>query len=369
LFFATFSVANEAVFWLSANLNEGTYTLFLLSSLIFLSKFLEKGSRRNSAISLTLYVLALLSKESAIVLPVLVFLTCWLFRIGLRRAIRLSLPYAVIASTFVVARILPWLGGEFYSQGEYSIGSHVIINMVAYLASLGTLGALTTWVRLGDNYQIVLDATQAFKQFAWILIAILIPSIWFFIKRTSRVTKYFSLWALVMLVPYVPLSYLQIRYLYAATVGLALLLSSKLPLPNVLSGFRLRHFSTGLRVGAILAIIAFGIASNNFGSAYYSQLGDTYRNIIQDIRPFTGTFPEGSVLVFVNLPTVTSGNTLPTLGNAIRLYYGQSLTIVSIDSATALHEKLAEYAGRPVFVFVFDPSTLHVKQEPTASAS
>lgn len=361
LFFVTFSVANEAVFWLSADLNEGTYTLFLLASLVFFSKFLERGSRKDYTLSLAVFVLSLLSKESAIVGPVLVFLTCWLSLRTSRRTIRLSLPYALIASIFVVARILPWQSGEFYLQGEYSIGPHVVINMVAYLLSLGTLGVLTTWVRLGDDYQFVLAATQALKSFAWVFILILIPSVWFFLKLTGRATKYCVLWVLVTLLPYVPLSYLQIRYMYLATVGLALFLSSKLVFPDTLSGVHFRSLSNNLRIGAIIVIIAFGIVSNNIGSTYYTQLGDTYHNIIQDIRPPTGKFPEGSVIIFLNLPKVTSGNSLPTLGNAIRLYYGESLTVVGVDSA-ALRETLDEYQGRPVFVFIFDPSTLHVNQ-------
>lgn len=302
---------------------------------------------------------------------ILVLLTCWLSLVTSRRAIRLSLPYAAIAFVFVLTRIFPWLGGEFYTEGAYSIGPHVFANMAAYLVSLASLGALTTWVRLGDNYQLVLDVTQALGPFTWIMMLTLIPVVRLFLKRTGRATKYFVLWAVVTLVPYVPLSYLQIRYMYLPTVGLALFLSSKLSqfsLPKTVSSMHSRSVSRNLKIGAIIAIIAFGIASNNIGSVYYTQLGDIYRNIIQGIRPPTGTFPAGSVLIFVNLPTVTSGNTLPTLGNAIRLYYGQSLTIVSVDSAT-LKEKLKEYTGRPVFVFVFDPSTLHVNQEHTASAS
>jgi hypothetical protein len=123
----------------------------------------------------------------------------------------------------------------------------------------------------------------------------------------------------------------------------------------------LKRFSAGLRVATIIAIIGFGISSNNIGSAYYDKLGSAYRNILQDIRPPEGRFPDGSVLIFVDLPQVTSGNTLPTLQSAVRLYYGQTLTVVAVDS-NGLHDAVAKYQGRLVFVFKFDPDTFHVTQ-------
>ncbi len=116
-----------------------------------------------------------------------------------------------------------------------------------------------------------------------------------------------------------------------------------------------------MRVVLVLALVVFEILSNNLSGSYYGQLGTVYSNIIRDIYPAGGKFPENSVLIFLDLPRLTGGNTLPDVDVAVKLYYGQSLTILTIGF-DALRNTLANYQGRPVFVFKFDPVTVHVKQ-------
>jgi hypothetical protein len=165
---------------------------------------------------------------------------------------------------------------------------------------------------------------------------------------------------LAALLPFAPYVVLQIRYMYAATIGLALLIS-KMIVPARITPKGLKHLATNLRVILLLVIVGFGILSNNLGSSYYGKLGTVYLNIIQDIRPAGGRFPENSVLIFLDMPRLTGGNTLPEVDVAVRLYYSQPLTILTISS-DALHDTLANYQNRPVFVFKLDTASLHVKQ-------
>jgi hypothetical protein len=178
--------------------------------------------------------------------------------------------------------------------------------------------------------------------------------------------KYGALWTFVTLLPYLSMAFLQIRYMYAATVGFALLVSA-LPLSsNGSRSMRFVHIPPSLKAMTIVVIIIFGILSNKMASAYYANVGNAYRNIVNDIEPPGGAFPEDSVLIFLNLPHLTSGQTLPHLVSAIQLYYGQPPTVVSVDSREVC-EVLANYQGRTVLVFEFDQSTLHVRQiEPCA---
>jgi hypothetical protein len=148
--------------------------------------------------------------------------------------------------------------------------------------------------------------------------------------------------------------------MYAATVGFALLLPALLFSSNGSRGMRSERLPVSLKGTMIVVIIAFGILSNNVASAYYANVGNAYRNILNDIRPPGDAFPEDSVLIFLDLPHLTSGQTLPHLAYAIQLFYGQSLTVVSVDSGEVC-EVLARYENRTILVFQFDQSTLHVR--------
>ena len=359
LFFVTFSAASEAVFWIAANSTEGIYTLFLLSSLLLFCRFLETRSRRYFVASLVLCVASFLSKESAISLVFLVFLTGRFLRVPLRKAIGYSLPYAVIGIGFLGTRVQPWLNGPF-AQGLYTIGPHVLVNLISYSAALASFGALTMLARLQGSYQSVLGITQSLMPYVTILAIGSVLLFLIVLRSANRAVRYGALWTLATLLPYVSLVFLQIRYMYAATVGFALLLSALLVSSNGSRGMRSERLPVSLKGTMIVVIIAFGILSNNVASAYYANVGNAYRNILNDIRPPGDAFPEDSVLIFLDLPHLTSGQTLPHLAYAIQLFYGQSLTVVSVDSREVC-EVLARYESRTILVFQFDQSTLHVR--------
>jgi hypothetical protein len=360
LFFVTFSAASEAVFWIAANSTEGIYMLFLLSSLLLFWKFLETQSQTYFVASLVLFLVSLLSKESAISLLFLIFLTGWFSRVRLRKVIGYALPYAAIGVGFLATRVQPWLSAPF-AQGKYTIGPHVLINLISYLAALASFGALSMLARLQGGYQSVLGITQSLMSYAAILAIGSALTFLIVLRSANRAVKYGALWTLATLLPYVSLLFLQIRYMYGATVGFALLLSALLFSSNGSRGRRFARFPLSLKAAVIVVIIIFGILSNNVASAYYANVGNAYRNILNDIRPPGGAFPENSALIFLDLPRLTSGQTLPQLVSAIQLYYGQSLTVVSIDSEEVC-EVLANYQGRTILVFQFDQSTLHVRQ-------
>jgi hypothetical protein len=358
LFFVTFAAANEAVFWFAASTTEGLYTMFLLLSLLMFAKFLDTRFSRYYVASLSLFVVSLLSKESAVALVLLVLGTGWLGFLPFKSALRFALPYGLVGLGFLASISQPWLAGW---GTVYSLGPHVLLNLLSYLASLASLGILTTISRTQGGYELMLGLTQGLTSaFAIIAAAVFLLSIKI-IRSTNKIAKYALLWMLIALVPYSPLIFLQIRYMYLATIGAAILLAAILASRRTLSmgrGARLRKKISAI---VIAAMVIAGILLNNIGSAYYANLGDSYRNILHDIKPPTGTFPAGTVLVFLGLPRTTSGQIIPHLQSAIRLYYGGSLVVVAVDS-DSLQGVLSKYQGRPVFVYEFNSSTAHVTQ-------
>lgn len=81
LLFAVHPIHAEATAWISAR-NELLSALFMLFSYLTFILFLEKGKKTILFISLLSFFMALLSKEMAITLPLLVFLHVWCFTEG-----------------------------------------------------------------------------------------------------------------------------------------------------------------------------------------------------------------------------------------------------------------------------------------------
>ncbi len=81
--------------------------LFALSSALFLFKYVRTNAVQHLAVSLAAFALALLSKESAVLmLPVLCGLLYTFTKFDIKRLIRLSLPYLGVTAVF----LLIWFG-------------------------------------------------------------------------------------------------------------------------------------------------------------------------------------------------------------------------------------------------------------------
>lgn len=104
LVFAVHPVHSEAVTWLAAR-NESLTALFMLASLYLYILFRERQKTGLLGISLALFFLALLSKEMAVTLPVLIFLYEACFRPGDWTA-RLKWPivYGLVLIPYFVIR-------------------------------------------------------------------------------------------------------------------------------------------------------------------------------------------------------------------------------------------------------------------------
>ena len=196
-FFAVYAGHQEAVMWYNSA-HEELLLLFGVASFLAWVKFLERGSWRWYAVSLAAFLLALLSKETAIVFVLLLLLP---MAPSGRRRVGFWLPFALMAAAEV------WLlfGVRSYSfrfhDGSFSLHAPFWITWPeSYLRLLWVWGLLALAALL------VLRATQY--------------------RRTAVIA---AVWTGLALVPYSFITYmhrLPSRHTYLASAGLALLVGA-----------------------------------------------------------------------------------------------------------------------------------------------
>lgn len=105
LVFAVHPVHAEAIAWASGR-NEPLSALFMFASLYLYILYKERNKTQYIALSLFLFFTALLSKEMAITLPVIIFLYELCFRKGtIKQKIQLPVWYGLIAVFYLIIRM------------------------------------------------------------------------------------------------------------------------------------------------------------------------------------------------------------------------------------------------------------------------
>lgn len=109
IIFMTSGSHGEALFWISS-LNGVVENVFTLAALIFFILWRQKGKKGFYALSLALFALALLTKESAISLPIILLLYDFLLggKVGwvdaTKRSARSCWPFAAVGLGFILLR-------------------------------------------------------------------------------------------------------------------------------------------------------------------------------------------------------------------------------------------------------------------------
>jgi hypothetical protein len=125
--FAVSWVVSEAPTWISSVTSLLLTFFYLLTLLLFIRK------RYNLAIFT--FILALLSKESAVTLVAALLLYEFFFR---RKDMKLKtyVPFAAITAVYLAMQFFMQQGSEFVKTGAYAIGFHFFENIMVYLIVL-----------------------------------------------------------------------------------------------------------------------------------------------------------------------------------------------------------------------------------------
>jgi tetratricopeptide (TPR) repeat protein len=242
LLFGVYPATIESAAWI-AGATDPLLAIFLLSAFLVYLKAWDQQSRHIRAVSLVLYVLALMVKETAVVLPLLVLGHAWLYRdeipedlVGPNRSrvgsiLRSFLPYAAFTGIYLVERSLILSAGQPPAEAT------------------GTKAMILTWPKLVWFYLRLLFVPNAISphynlkaQMEFGTVGVLLPAlallalfgaiVWSLRKvapETRRQLGFALVWIFVPILPVLyirrmaPGDFAHIRYLYLSVIGLALL--------------------------------------------------------------------------------------------------------------------------------------------------
>lgn len=226
----------EAVAWLSGTAD---LTAAFWLSLAFLCYLVaqEAGNRRWwMAVSLVSFVLSVLSKETAIVFPLLLFAYEWLFhgrsqwRPRVERAIVPVLPFVVTVILYAVLRYLLFSGFPGH-RSELSMKAWLLTIPQVVLLYLRHFFAPTRYSLWYDTYYVTSVAGWEFLLPFAIFTALGAQAIWLSRRWRSPLLLFGVLWALIFTLPALNFrvffwrDLLHDRYFYLPSIGLSLVVA------------------------------------------------------------------------------------------------------------------------------------------------
>jgi hypothetical protein len=306
LFYAGFPVASEAVFWISDE--APLATLFSLAALLFWVDYLHSRNKRPFLLSISALVLALLSKESAIVIPIAFFLIDRLLvrdRVNITRLLQRYGLVAVIVLVYLAIQFTIQRQGTFVNEGGYFFGEHIFSNYAAYLAML-----VFPW---GLERSSSADAALGMLGLLFIGMALL---------KRNAVLVCLGLGALLAIGPVVLASLGPgPRYLYLATVPVSVLWA--LGIEAVWT----RWMSASLKVIVSIALACLVVFNGSHIANAALEMAETARQQrvpFRDIMRRHPEFPPGTRLFLIEPPRNLS---MMDIAGMFFLQYGENVSV------------------------------------------
>src|SRR5260221_1021124 len=355
-------VHGENIFWISS-LSIQLSSVFILFGLIaYLKSQMQSSWKSKIAFlwSIIFSILALLSYELAIVIPLL-FCIANIFVFGkvtLKVLLRL-IPFVVLDITYVILRVVTH---ALNSGGDYSYSiPHLLPNVFGNL--LGYLGLFVFgegWLPLYTNLRIMLKVHVALVVIV-LLCAILISifviwkkKIWKTWKLKNNILFFSCSFMGISLLPYLGLGNIAERYGYLASVGfvmLACVIAQKI----LLTITHLSKVWKCIIIGSVLILVGVWYGKENIRSLRewataskitYEALG--YFKIEKDGSQ------EGNTFYIVNLP-IRRGNAwiFPTgFPQALWfLYRDTSPNVIIVDTVERARKHIGSNMNSSIFVF------------------
>lgn len=259
--FVIHPVHTEAVSYIAGRADSQA-ALFILLSLVFYIKSLSSPSRKPYFLAAFSCILALLSKESSVIIPVLILLYHYTFRRKLE--IKRFLPILLIVAGYIVLR---------FTVLRYLIPASpppiVLLQRIP-----GFFAALTEYLRLlllpfnlrleyGNKLFSFFDFRVVMGLAAAILLIILA-----FQKRGKNKLVFFSIsWFFITLLPVsniytINYSFMMEHWLYLPSIGFFLILSSGLC--SLCSSRKFRYAAMVLTIGVLFFYSYLTIEQNNY---------------------------------------------------------------------------------------------------------
>lgn len=248
LLFGLHPVHIEAVAWVSG-VTEPLLAIFFLSAFLCYLKSRKRIDAQNQRQvwwlngSLAFYVLAMLEKETAVVLPVIIFFYSCIFgdderpedanrsekvQQRLLKALTVALPYAALTILYLIVRFVALKG---LGHAITPLSWKTMILTWPFI-SWFYVRSLVWPIGLSGFYDTPYVTSVSLQQFILPLLAILLIGIALYLwSRRSRLTAFFALWMVLPLLPLLNISVFKEgeiahdRYLYLPSIGFCVLVA------------------------------------------------------------------------------------------------------------------------------------------------
>ncbi len=253
LIFTVHPVLTQAVAWIPGR-NDSLLAIFVLSSFIFLFKFFEKSQTKDYFYHLLLFGLAILTKESALVIPMLALLYLWLMkkeRIITPRLLLLFLGWLIILFFWFILRSFGLKNPLDY--GFADVVSSVVRNLPATIQFLGKI-----------VFPLNLTVLPTLKEttFSYGLFALLLLTILIFLTKDKQLNRlligfsWFLLFSIPNLIQLEASFSLYEHRIYLSLIGFLIVLAETKPL-KIFSAKNKLHLLLALTIILILSSITF----------------------------------------------------------------------------------------------------------------
>ncbi len=186
--FALQPVHPEAVTWIAGRVDP-VCAAFYLPAVFFFLRWLRTGERRGLILGLASFVLALASKEMAVILPALLFLLAFYRRRNLAGAFLAAAPFFVVLVAYLAFRTYILWGLEPYA----AIGRRLQI----FDSILGTFYR-TLHMLFPLNFGLLPDGWQGFAEATMVLVAVALAALTFVAYRRGWIEGRFTLLTLAL---------------------------------------------------------------------------------------------------------------------------------------------------------------------------
>lgn len=324
LLFATFPIAVEGVF--KTGVIDPVTGLFFLVSIWFWLDYLRKGRSRDYILAFSAFLIALLSKEIAVTLPVTLFLLDRFVSAkpaSFLQLLRRYLLYLLVWIVYLPIMYIVTQRSVFVHREGYQPSLQVFSNVLDYLAGLafpwGFLRPLSyVWLVLAAGLVIFLILFRK----RYVLIPIIVGAVLAFL-------------------PIVPFPAVSFRFLYVPLAGSAVLFA-------LLFYSIWQHLPPRAPLGRALLLIvlafvaATGSAQVSTAAADFSEYARVSRLTFRNFRQAHPSLPDDTLIYFVNPPLPG-----PNLSGMFFWYYGSRVKALADDSGAraGLREHAAAYVG------------------------
>jgi hypothetical protein len=339
LFYATFPVYALAVNWI--NITDPAMAIFYLGGVWFWLNDLEHATKNNYLCALGAFVLALLYKQMAITLPIVLFLIDRLLiakPIAWPGLVRRYAAFGVVGAIFAVVQYTTRSTHIFAEVFGYSPGMQIVSILIQYLS---------LWVFPWGYYPPTdTQITEGFPfadtgNLVWLASSIAL-FVFLAASRKNRVLLMIGAMLIVTLLPVLSFHFIELRYLYLpAMLGgiiIAILFEHAY---TILKNAKWARIASAIAIAAIVIGSQMSIANANAGIA---EIGRQRRVPFRDIERQHPTFPTGTHLYFID-PI----SPLEELTGLFALRYGRSVS-VSGDRAPEI-TPLRAYESAYVYYF------------------